>query len=243
MNKTITKFLVGLGIAVLMLRVQAAPARGEMAEESAATEESDDRWYVSVKGHIHPGSRMNHETREMAMDIWWDKRGGKGKVELVPAWKASGDDSTYVDIHSGSIWPASKYKDYGENMWYLQIDAPYKVVEPLFLHFYFEPNFVYEGDLNQDGIPDFGILLTRYSICSSYALLTIKDGHWTLLRKPFLVTHNLRASGKQLARRGLRKGEILLTKSVYRDDLCSCMESVIVDTVVKEQFLETGDFL
>ena len=70
-------------------------------------------------------------------------------------------------------------------MWYLHIDCSYKVVEPLYLHYYFAPKFVYEGDLDQDGVPEFGILLKRISNCCAYALLSIKNGHWVLKTEPF----------------------------------------------------------
>lgn len=205
--------------------------------------EEDDRWYTSVKGHIHPGALENNETFELVTDIWWNPKKGKGKVELVPALKKIGENGPYVDIHSNEPWE-SEYKGYGDCMWYLQIDCWYKVVEPLFLHYYFDPHFVYEGDLDQDGVPDFGILLTRHSNLCAYALLTIKDGHWALLTEPFDVAYNLRASGKELAQKGDKKGEIKITRSGFDDDgLSTFMDALIVDTVVVAKRIDIKDFL
>lgn len=219
--------------------------------ESVATEEAtpiviyeeDDRWYTSVKGHINPGSLENNETREMLTGIWWNPKKGKGKVELVPALKKLGDNGPYVDIHSHQPWE-SEYEGYGDCMWYFQIDCWYKVVEPLFMHYYFDPHFVYEGDLDQDGVPDFGILLKRMSNLCSYALLTIKDGHWVLMTEPFDVAYNLRASGKELAQKGDKKGEIKITRSGFDDDgLSTFMDAMIVDTVVVAKRIDIKDFL
>ena len=205
--------------------------------------EDDDLWYTSVKGHIHPGALENNETREMVTGIWWNPKKGKGKVELVPALKKLAENGPYVDIHSNEPWE-SEYEGYGDCMWYLQIDCWYKVVEPLFLHYYFDPHFVYEGDLDQDGVPDFGILLTRHSNLCAYALLTIKDGHWVLLTEPFDVAYNLRASGKELAQTGDKKGEIKITRSGFDDDgLSTFMDAMIVDTVVVAKRIDIKDFL
>ena len=203
----------------------------------------EDQWYCSVKGHKNPGSLENNETREMNTGIWWTPKKGKGKIVIVPALKPNGESGLYVDIHTNEPWVA-KYEEYGDCMWYFQIDAPYKVVEPLYLHYYFDPMFVYEGDLDQDGIPDFGILLRRHSVLCSYAILTIKDGHWVLMTEPFAVAYNLRASGKELARRGDRKGEIKITKSGFNDDgISTFMDAQIVDTVVVARRIDIKDLL
>lgn len=222
----------------------------QLSEESESQEalsqvsyEDEDDWYSSVKGHYHPDSLENNEIREMWTGIWWNSKKGKGKVELVPALKALGENGPYVDIHTNEPWE-SEYEGYGDCMWYFQIDCWYKVVEPLFLHYYFNPHFVYEGDLDQDGVPDYGILLTRHSNLCLYALLTINDGHWMLLTEPFDVAYNLRASGKELARKGDKKGEIKITKSGFDDDgLSTFMDAMIVDTVVVAKRIDIKDFL
>ena len=202
-----------------------------------------DSWYSSVKGHYRPGSLENNETREMITDIWWNSKGGTCRVELVPALRPVDDEGHYADIHTNNLWE-SVYEEYGDWMWYFQIDSPYTVVEPLFLYYYFEPHFVYEGDLDHDGMPDFGILLTRQSVLCTYALLTIKDGHWALMTEPFEVAHNLRYSGKELARPGSKKGEIRITKSGFDDDGLSTFEDAgIVDTVVVAKRIDIGEFL
>ena len=202
----------------------------------------DDRWYTSVKGHINPGLIENNETREMPTKIWWDPDKGTGTVEIVHAYKEKdGDAGSYVDIHTGE--PLEQpYDEYGEYMWYLQIESENKVVEPLFLHYYIEPHFVYEGDLDRDGVPDFGMLLKRQSYCCSYVLLTIKDGHWVLMTKPFMVTHNLRSSGYELAMRGKHKGEIKIKFSDFSDDEANCMEAPIKDSVIVAQRIDIHDF-
>ena len=208
--------------------------------------EEEGRWLSSVKGHVQlfpDHALVNNETREMSIGIYWNPKKGKGRVRLVPALKKSDEDGQYYDIHTNEPWDAT-YKEYGEHMWYLQIDCWYTVVKPLFLHYYFDPYFVYEGDLDKDGVPDFGILLKRDSMLCSYALLTIKDGHWVLLTEPIPVAYNLRASGKELARTGDRKGEIKITKSGFDDSgLCTFREAMIVDTVVVAKRIELKDFM
>ena len=204
----------------------------------------DDKWDASVKGHVRPGSIENNEITEMVTGIWWNKKKGKGKVEIVPALKQVDNSSQYVDIHTNELWE-QPYEDYGDCMWYLQIDCWYKVVVPLYLNYYSAPKFVYEGDLDQDGVPEFGILLKRRkSNCCSYALLSIKDRHWVLKTEPFTVAYNLRASGKELARKGDKKGEIKITKSGFDDDgLSTCMDAQIVDTVIVAKTIDIGDIL
>ena len=256
MRKSFVLFLI-LGLVYLGMMCscrsrsgQKSDARNSQSEVVASKEptssisyDEDDRWFTSVRGHIHPGALENNETREMVTGIWWNKKKGKGKVELVPALRKLGENGPYVDIHTNEPWE-SEYEGYGDSMWYLQIDCWYKVVEPLFLHYYFNPHFVYEGDLDQDGVPDFGILLTRHSNLCSYALLTINDGHWMLLTEPFDVAYNLRASGKELARKGDKKGEIKITRSGFDDDgLSTFMDAMIVDTVVVAQRIDIKDFL
>ena len=103
--------------------------------------------------------------------------------------------------------------------------------------------FVYEGDLDRDGIPDFGILLKRMSNCCSYALLTIQDGRWALMKYPYGVSYNLRASGKELARRGAKKGEIIITQSDYSDfPNSNCWEAPIKDSVILFRRIDAQDY-
>lgn len=210
------------------------------------SDKAEDEWISSVKGHINPNASENNETREMWIPIWWDERKGEGKVELVPALKKIGGNNDYVyyqDIHNHEYWTGD-YEEYGKYMWYLQISAtPYKVVEPLYLSDYLNPHIVYEGDLNQDGYPDFGILLNRKSLCGAYVLLTIRDGHWKLLTEPFPVAYNLRESGRELARKGNKKGEIRITRSGFDDDDSSCVNAQIVDTTVFAKYIDIGDSL
>lgn len=214
----------------------------------ACQEDSDkagNEWISSVKGHINPNALENNETREMWIPLWWDQRKGEGKVELVPALKKiEGNDYVYYqDIHNHEYWTGD-YEVYGKYMWYLQISAaPYKVVDPLYLSYYLNPHIVYEGDLNQDGYPDFGILLNRKSLCCAYVLLTIRDGHWKLLTEPFPVAYNLRESGRELARKGNKKGEIRITRSGFDDDDSSCVNAQIVDTTVFAKYIDIGDSL
>lgn len=213
----------------------------EHAQQNAPIENDD--WFTSVKGHINPSSVENNESRELFANISRKKKSAKGKIELVPALKQIGDSPQYVDIYTNDPWE-QPYDGYGDLMWYFRIDCKDQVVKPLFLHYYYDPKFVYEGDLDQDGIPDFGILLRRESNCCAYALLTINNGHWALLTEPFLVAQNLRASGKELAKKGEKKGEIIITKSGSTNDgLSTCMESPIVDTVITARRIDTHDFL
>ena len=215
-------------------------------EEIMATEEEEiieveDFWYSSVKGHINPGERINNEVNAMWIDLSWTPEKGKGKVELVPAMRFDMKTGRYLDIHTKQ--PLEReYDTYDDCMWYLQIDAPYEVVEPLFLEYYYDARLVYEGDLDWDGIPDFGILLKRMSNCCSYALLTIQDGHWALMKYPYGVSYNLRASGKELARPGARRGEIIITQSDYSDPESDCWEAPIKDSVIFSRRIDVKDY-
>lgn len=117
-----------------------------------------------------------------------------------------------------------------------------ELVEPLYMHYYFDPHIVYEGGLDRDRVPDFGILLTRHSNCCLYVLLTIDNGHWYLLTEPFSVSHNLRASGRELARKGPGKGRITITYS-GSDEFATCESAPMVDTVVISKRIALEDFL
>ena len=164
----------------------------------------------------------------------------ESKDALIEQLQAQGYE--YLDIHTNEPL-AKEYAGCEDSMWYLQIDAPNEVVEPLFLEYYYDARFVYEGDLDRDGIPDFGILLKRMSNCCSYALLTIQDGRWALLKYPYGVSYNLRASGKELARRGAKKGEIIITQSDYSDFSNSdCWEAPIKDSVILYRRINAQDY-
>ena len=230
--------------SVTYLKMEPITLEELMAPEEKEEEviEVEDFWISSVKGHINPGSKINNEVNEVWIDLSWTPEKGRGKVELVPAMRFDLKTNRYLDIHTNEPLK-NEYHSYEDAMWYLQIDAPYEVVEPLFLEFYFDARLVYEGDLDRDGIPDFGILLKRMSNCCSYALLTIKDGQWALMKYPYGVSYNLRASGKELARRGAKKGEIIITQSDYSDFSNSdCWEAPIKDSVILYRRINAQDY-
>lgn len=229
---------------VTYLKMEPITLEELMAPEEKEEEviEVEDFWISSVKGHVNPGSKINNEVNEVWIDLSWTPEKGRGKVELVPAMRFDLKTNRYHDIHTNEPLK-NEYHSYEDAMWYLQIDAPYEVVEPLFLEFYFDARLVYEGDLDRDGIPDFGILLKRMSNCCSYALLTIKDGQWALMKYPYGVSYNLRASGKELARRGAKKGEIIITQSDYSDFSNSdCWEAPIKDSVILYRRINAQDY-
>ena len=216
-----------------------APESTVNEEEEEEFIEPEDSLDYAVLGHYNPGSKINNEVKEMWIDLTWTPE----KVELVPALRYDKKTGRYHDIYTNE--PLNeKYDNYEEALWYLQIDAPYEVVEPLFLAFYYDPRIVYEGDLDRDGIPDFGILLQgEMSLCCAYALLTIKDGRWVLMEYPYVVSFNLRASGKELARRGARKGEILITLSDLSDfENSNCEEAPIKDSVILSRRIDVKDY-
>ena len=230
--------------SVTYLKMEPITLEELMAPEEKEEEviEVEDFWISSVKGHVNPGSKINNEVNEVWIDLSWTPEKGRGKVELVPAMRFDLKTNRYLDIHTNEPLK-NEYHSYEDAMWYLQIDAPYEVVEPLFLEFYFDARLVYEGDLDRDGIPDFGILLKRMSNCCSYALLTIKDGQWALMKYPYGVSYNLRASGKELARRGAKKGEIIITQSDYSDFSNSdCWEAPIKDSVILYRRINAQDY-
>ena len=229
---------------VTYLKMEPITLEELMAPEEKEEEviEIEDFWISSVKGHVNPGSKINNEVNEMWIDLSWTPEKGRGKVELVPAMRFDLKTNRYLDIHTNEPLK-NEYHSYEDAMWYLQIDAPYEVVEPLFLEFYFDARLVYEGDLDRDGLPDFGILLKRMSNCCSYALLTIQDGRWALMKYPYGVSYNLRASGKELARRGAKKGEIIITQSDYSDFSNSdCWEAPIKDSVILYRRINAQDY-
>ena len=229
---------------VTMLKMEPITLEELIAPEEKEEEviEIEDCWISSVKGHINPGSKINNEVNEMWIDLSWTPEKGSGKVELVPAMRFDLKTNRYLDIHTNEPL-AEKYAGCEDSMWYLQIDAPNEVVEPLFLEYYYDARFVYEGDLDRDGIPDFGILLKRMSNCCSYALLTIQDGRWALMKYPYGVSYNLRASGKELARRGAKKGEIIITQSDYSDfPNSNCWEAPIKDSVILFRRIDAQDY-
>lgn len=220
-----------------------APESTVNEEEEEEFIEPEDSLDYAVLGHYNPGSKINNEVKEMWIDLTWTPEKGMGKVELVPALRYDKKTGRYHDIYTNE--PLNeKYDNYEEALWYLQIDAPYEVVEPLFLAFYYDPRIVYEGDLDRDGIPDFGILLQgEMSLCCAYALLTIKDGRWVLMEYPYVVSFNLRASGKELACRGARKGEILITLSDLSDfENSNCEEAPIKDSVILSRRIDVKEY-
>ena len=247
--KRLVCFLLG---TLLLLAFSGCKSNRQLDEQEESEEvtipyfDEEDQWYFSVKGHVNPDSLVNNETRAMDIELGWLHEPGKGKVEMVRALKKVGQGTEYVDIHTGEHMELALdvFNEYWSNIWYLQINSKQKVVEPLLLQYYFNPHFVYEGDLDQDGVPDFGFLMTRHSNLCLYALLTIKDGHWVLLTEPFDVAYNLRASGYELARKGDKKGEIKITRSSFDDDgLSTFMAAQIKDTVVVAKRIVIGDSL
>ena len=231
-----------VGVAPKTLQTETDTLEDTTTDEEEVIETEDSLVYA-VLGHYNPGSKINNEVREMWIDLTWTPEKGMGKVELVPAMRYDKKTGRYHDIHTNEPLK-EQYVYYVDAMWYLQIDAPYEVVEPLLLPFYYDTRFVYEGDLDRDGIPDFGILLQEdMSTCCPYALLTIKDGRWALMEYPYLVSFNLRASGKELARRGARKGEIIITRSDFSDsENSNCYEAPIKDSVILSTRIDAQDF-
>ena len=60
----------------------------------------------------------------------------------------------------------------------------------------------------------------------------------------FVVAYNLRASGKELARRRVRKGEIRVTKSGFGDlSTSNCIEEEIVDTVIVADIIDIKNLI
>lgn len=64
------------------------------------------------------------------------------------------------------------------------------------------------------------------------------------MTEPFTVAHNLRSSGKELARKGDKKGQIKITRSGFNDDgESTCEWAQIVDTVIVSKRINIKDFL
>ncbi len=98
------------------------------------------------------------------------------------------------------------------------------------------PLLVYEVDLDQNGVDEFGILDTwNVSVYRSYKILTYHENSWKFLVKPWLTTEASRESGKELAYPTDRKGYIRITFDEIID-LHRCVQ----DTVVEATFEKTN---
>lgn len=159
---------------------------------------SNVRWDASIKGHVNPGELINNEVDSLCLDF----RGQEVKVKISRLQNANYSEDGYYHLDD----------------WILTMEHPTRTIAPLVLRYYERPKIVYEGDLDGDGNPDFGVLLKRESMSCSYVLLTIIDDTWAMIGDLIEVAHNLRASGQEIAKPNGKKGEIHVTYSCFEPD-------------------------
>ncbi|MBR1433720.1 MAG: hypothetical protein IJ584_01260, partial [Bacteroidales bacterium] len=117
------------------------------------------------------------------------------------------DSSMYVTL-DGKRFEAENNEDW-EYLW--DIKASRGTVPDLRV-FGVRPLMVFEGDLDQNGTDEFGILFTwQTSACRTYEVYTFHDGQWRWLIPQVRTAESLRASGKELVKQGDHPGEVKVT--------------------------------
>ena len=96
------------------------------------------------------------------------------------------------------------------------------------------PRMVFEGDLDQNETDEFGVLFTWLtSACRTYEVYTYHEGQWRWLIPQVRTAESLRASGKELVKRGDRPGEVNVTMSDFDAPMSCCTVAPDKDTVWK----------
>ena len=94
------------------------------------------------------------------------------------------------------------------------------------------PRMVFEGDLDQDGTDEFGVLFTWLtSACRTYEVFTYHEGQWRWLIPQVQTAESLRASGKELVKRGDHPGRVNVTMSDFDATMSCCTVAPDKDTV------------
>ena len=161
-------------------------------------------------------SVLGHEEKE---SIVGNFRGDTiDRLTVVPRFKQEYiEEEPYCEFFlDGKQISEAYYAEEAQYLW--RVVSFYNTLPPLDV-FGYHPYLVFEGDLDQNGTQEFGILDTwiasgwRY-----YSIYTFRDGEWKYLVEPFNTFSTLRASGKELARPGPRPGTVSITCSEMSAD-------------------------
>ena len=148
----------------------------------------------------------------------------------------------YVDTTAYVILDGERFKasEVDEELWKYEWDVVSSMGSvPHLRVFGLCPQLVFEGDLDNNGTDEFGILQTWIvSFLRSYRVYTFYQNEWRYLFSPFGTAESLRASGKELVKPGQHKGEIIVTKSDFDAELSSFACAPDKDTVVKSTYLK-----
>lgn len=161
-------------------------------------------------------SVLGHEERE---SIIGNFRGDTiERLTVVPRFKMEYiEEIPYSEFFlDGKQISEAYYTEEAQYLW--RVVSYHNTLPPLDV-FGYHPHLVFEGDLDQNGTQEFGILDTwiaggwRY-----YSVYTFQNGQWKYLVEPFNTFTVLRASGKELVRPGPRPGTVLITYSEMSAD-------------------------
>ena len=161
-------------------------------------------------------SVLGHEEKE---SIVGNFRGDTiDRLTVVPRFKHEYiEEEPYSEFFlDGKQISEAYYTEEAQYLW--RVVSYHNTLPPLDV-FGYHPHLVFEGDLDQNGTQEFGILDTwiasgwRY-----YSIFSFQNGEWKYLVEPFNTFTVLRASGKELARPGPRPGTVLITYSEMSAD-------------------------
>lgn len=158
-------------------------------------------------------------------------KGHVEKKQISGNFTGTGIDRLYIEEHSSYDWQNEEYH------WVVRSSNPN--IPELILRDNWTPSLTFEGDLDGNGIDEFGVLATwKSSACRCYYIYTLVDGKWYYLIKPMDTAHNIRCGGQELAIAGPTKGSIVIWKSDWDANLSCCAWCPIVcDTVQAEYIL------
>lgn len=178
---------------------------------------------------------LGHEERE---SIIGNFRGDTiDRLTVVPRFKHEYiEEEPYSEFFLDGKQISEEY--YTEEAQYLWRVVSYYKTVPSMDVFGYHPHLVFEGDLDQNGTQEFGILDTwESSGCRNYRVYTYRDGVWRLLVDPIGTAVSLRSSGKEIACPGPRPGTVSVTMSDFSAPQSSCNWAPDIDTVLAAVFL------
>lgn len=181
--------------------------------------------------HDYTNSVRGHVERDTIVGNFYGM--GQDTLYIVPASKRIIVDTNAICYLDNQKISEEKY--YGEARFLFDIRSS-RMMAPLRV-FGLCPALVYEGDLDHDGVDEFGILNTWVtSNCRSYKIYTWHDYSWKLLVDPIFTTYELRASGLEIARPGTEKGTVLINKA--SDSACCNGGGIDRDTLYTATYIE-----
>ena len=128
-----------------------------------------------------------------------------------------------------------EYYDHAQYLW--RVESVGGSLPPIEV-FGTAPKLVFEGDLDQNGTDEFGILDTWLaSGWRHYSIYTFHEGQWKYLIEPISTFTTLRASGKELARIGPEPGTI----SISFSEISNRCPPDGIDTIVRAGYYSISD--